>query len=88
MLRLACKPHTKVVMAPMFEGFGVMPPVLVQRPQLCSADTHIGIFILANQKEDVNQRRREVHPSRVDREALSAWRECGAFACVPCLPPR
>lgn len=25
-------------------------------------------------EEDMNQRRREVHPSRVDREALSAWR--------------
>lgn len=38
----------------------------------------------------VNQHRREVHPSRVDREALSGcrrwWRFACSLVCVPCLP--
>jgi hypothetical protein len=48
--------------------------------------SHTGVFILVSRKEDVNQRRREVH------RAVSIARLCQrgddvALACVPCLPP-
>lgn len=75
MLTLARKPHTKIVMASKGLGDAVRTGTKISvMHRRRAAFAYRSLHTLANQRENVNQRRREVHPSRVDREALSAWR--------------